>query len=354
MPVLDTVQLSSVSDDSLKIGSLRHDSVIEHQAFKKMQLYDTNDTLKAAVRSKRRITNENDTVLQANLLQSSADRNKQGIHVNEGNTDTLIVSTDKENGPGLTFFTLPHKKFDYAQLPIWQDIKTNAITGHNLTFNPHIAQQSHLNWTLLVFFISVTLILGVNSYYRKFINKVITSLVNFQLADKLFREKNIIVRRAFFMMNLNFLLVFSLFIMLLMDLFEVGFTNSNILDFLLILAIVTGIVLIRLLLYYIVAFILEWIPAVDQQIHFIYLINKNIGLILLPMVFTAIYTSPGVSRIIIFAGIGLISLAFVYKLFRGFQIIIKNGILLYYAILYLCTLELLPWVLSSKLFIYLR
>lgn len=156
------------------------------------------------------------------------------------------------------------------------------------------------------------------------------------------------------MMNLNFLLIFSLFIMLLMDLYKVSFTDRYIFNFLLILSIVASILLIRLILYYTVAYIFEWIPAISQQVHSIYLINKNIGLILFPLVFTAIYTSPVVSRVIIYTGMGLIVVASVFKLIRGFQIIIRNGILLYYAILYLCTLELLPWVLGSKLFIYLR
>ena len=156
------------------------------------------------------------------------------------------------------------------------------------------------------------------------------------------------------MLNLNFLLIFSLFILLLLNLFKLEFTENQLINYLIILGGVTGILFIRLILYYLTAFIFDWNSAISQQIHSIYLVNKNIGLILLPIVFAVIYTSSNLSGILIYIGLGLIIIASVYKLLRGFQIILRNGVLLFYAILYLCTLEFLPWVIGSKLIIYLR
>jgi hypothetical protein len=354
MPVQDSVQLSKFQTDSLSHETTSSNIPGSHSSFKKISIDSMYDSLSGTSGPKKVIIFKIDTGKHTLSGKSSKIIDEQEIPVNKTKAEVQDSSKNNENVIIAPFFESKYTQFQYAPLPIWQDIKTCTATEQKLSFHPYISQQSQLNWTLLIFFVSIALILGVNSYYRKFINQVITTLVNFQLADKLLREKNVIVRRAFLMMNLNFLLVFSLFIMLLMKIFEIRFTEKQFLNFLLILGIVMSILLVRLFLFYTVAFIFNWIPAVNKQIHSIYLINKNIGLLLLPLVFTAIYTTPIVSRIIIFTGLGLILLAFLYKLVRGFQIIIKNGILLFYAILYLCTLELLPWVLSSKLFIYLR
>ncbi len=246
------------------------------------------------------------------------------------------------------------KKFQYAPQSIWQNLKTSVESGGGIKFYPHIYIRSQLNWTLFIALISIVLLIGLKSYYRKFVDQVINTMINFQLADKLLREKNILVRRAFFMLNINFLLIFSLFLLLLMNIFNVSFSDEPVINYLIILSIVSSILLVRLILYYLVAFIFEWKSAISQQIHSSYLINKNIGLLLLPLVFAAIYTSQSISKILIYTGLGLFLLASVFKLIRGFQIILRNGILLFYAFLYLCTLELLPWVIGSKLVIYLR
>jgi hypothetical protein len=49
----------------------------------------------------------------------------------------------------------------------------------------------------------------------------------------------------------------------------------------------------------------------------------------------------------------LIIISYIMRLYRGFQIIIKKDIFLFYLILYLCTLEILPVLLGYKLFFLL-
>ena len=293
-------------------------------------------------------------------------RNEVNIRSAESEKNTDISKTEQKISPSEHEHKIPEttkifnyalssgKKFQYAPQSIWHNLKTSVESGGGIKFYPHIYIRSQLNWSLFIGLISIILLIGLKSYYRKFVDQVINTMVNFQLADKLLREKNILVRRAFFMLNINFLLIFSLFLLLLMNIFDVSFSDKPVINYLIILGIVSSILLVRLILYYLVAFIFEWKQAISQQIHSSYLINKNIGLLLLPLVFAAIYTSPGISKILIYTGLALFLLASVFKLIRGFQIILRNGILLFYAFLYLCTLELLPWVIGSKLVIYLR
>jgi hypothetical protein len=245
--------------------------------------------------------------------------------------------------------------FNVKPGPIFRSNRSEEVTfTHKIEQVAHFYHRSYLNWTLLVGLVSVILLLTLKTYYRKFTSKVLTTLVNVQLADKMFREKNIVVRRAFFLMNLNFVLVLSLFILLLSIYWSFRITDSYVLDYLIILVVVIGILIARLIIYYLAGYLFDRLPPVNEQIHLIYLVNKNLGLILLPIAFIAIYTSARFSEIVLYSGLLIILIATLYKLIRGFQIIKRSGILLFYAILYLCTLELLPLVLGSKLLISLR
>lgn len=235
-------------------------------------------------------------------------------------------------------------------------------TEYNQTVNPpgnlekiiHKSKLSHLNWTLMVGLLCVILLLILKTYYKKLTSRILNTLVNFQLADKILREKNMIVRRAFFIMNLNYVLVVSLFILLLSTYFEFRITSNYPLDYLLISAVIIGILLVRLFVYYLTGYLFERLPSVVEHIHMVYLVNKNLGLGLLPVSFIAIYTEARFSEILLFFGIGILAIATVYKLIRGFQIIFRSGVLLFYSILYLCTLEVLPLLLGAKLIISLR
>lgn len=227
-------------------------------------------------------------------------------------------------------------------------------SSHDLAPIPHQYQRSALNWTLVIGFISIFLLLALKTYYRRLVAQVVTTLVNFQLAEKLYREKNVIVRRAFILMNLNFILIISLFIMLLTIYWDFKLTGNYFTDYLSILGIVVAVLVARLILFYSSGLLFEKLPPVSEHIHLIYLVNKNLGLILLPLSFIAIYASGRIAEIALITGVSILLIATVYKLIRGFLIILRGGVFLFYAIMYLCTLELLPLALGSKLIISLR
>jgi hypothetical protein len=271
--------------------------------------------------------------------RNDSNRNRQSIH-----TDTAQRFVFPFQGS---------RSFDLKPLAIWQDSGKSHTTGE-IDFIPKSMHSSGFNWVLFVGMASIMLLLSLKFYYQKFVTKVVNTMVNFQLADNMLREKSIIVRRAFFMMNLNYILVFSLFILIVASFFGFSYSGSKVTDYFLTLVLVTALIMTRLLVFYLVGYIFEWMPAVIAHIHNSYLVNKNLGLLLFPIIFAAVFTSQALSGILIYTGLVIVLLATLFKLIRGFQIIIRNGILLFYAILYLCTLELLPLILGVKVFTLLR
>ncbi len=263
----------------------------------------------------------------------------------------------KHHEPSVPLFTLtPHTDalFSYPPEKVWQTsftLPTRRSCGEPVMRE---FQRTQMNWTLLVGLVCGVLLLSLKLYYNKFIGQVFNTLVNFQLADTLLREKNVITRRAFLMLNSIYVLVLSLFIFLLAQKFGLPIHGRQPLIYLYILLGFTGLVLVRMLVYYLTGFCMEWLSAITQQIHMNYLVNKNLGLLLLPLVFMSIYSNFILSGVFLYIALALVLLGSLYKLIRGFQIIIRNGVSLFYAILYLCTLEIVPIAIVSKMILMLR
>jgi hypothetical protein len=243
--------------------------------------------------------------------------------------------------------------YNYDKVFIEHTEKSNTITK-NIQFLPHNFQLTQLNWTLFIGLISISLILTIKANYQKFLGQVLSSIINFQLINKMFYEKNILLRRAFFILNLNFVLIFSLFLLLLSIFFNIKLLNNTFLNYLMILSVFIFFLVFRYSMFHLSGLLFNKQLLISEYLHNKYLINKNIGIILFPILFISIYSSSNIFKFLLTITCALIVIASLVKIIRGFKIIMRNGILLFYTILYLCTLELLPLVLGSKIFISLR
>lgn len=215
-------------------------------------------------------------------------------------------------------------------------------------------EASETNWILFVAGAAVMILLSLRLWYQKFLSSIMNTLVNFQLAEKLLREKNIIVRRAFWLLNINYILSFSFFIWVVTIKYELpGFYEKGYANYLAIVAILSLYTLIRLAYSQLIAVGFDSKPVFQEYNHHVFLINKNLGLLLLPIGLGIIFVNEQLSEILLYVGIGLVVLFLLMKFLRGLQIIIKHGALLFYAFLYLCTLEILPLLLGFKYYISL-
>jgi len=180
------------------------------------------------------------------------------------------------------------------------------------------------------------------------------SLLSYQLSLKLLREKNIMIKRVSFVLNFIYVIMLSTFILKIFELYQIKVFKFNTFETLLILInIIIIISVFRILLLKLVGFIFNSTQIFNEYIHNNYVINKNLGLFLFPLLIGQVYISEKLKVIFIIAGISLILISYIIRFYRGFQIIIKKDIFLFYLILYLCTLEILPLLLGYKFFILL-
>ena len=108
---------------------------------------------------------------------------------------------------------------------------------------------------------------------------------------------------------------------------------------------------LKKMLYLLVADIFARRDYAKECIFNVYLINRALGICLFPIVVALAFVKPTVisSGTLLVIGYVIIGFFYLYRIFREFQVSVKNHISLLYIFLYFCTLEILPIMLLVKI-----
>jgi hypothetical protein len=227
-------------------------------------------------------------------------------------------------------------------------------TGHRIDSDPLLLEKSKTaistDWILGVLIFSFVILAWIRLFYNKFLSPTFVAAFSQQVSHNLYQDKSSVSFRVSSGLNLIFYLNGGLFVYLLMQLWgkalwgQDGFFLFGVLFFLLI-----GLYLAKQLLSLLVGVISQTQKVFSEYMHNVFLFNKNLGLIFFPVILGMVYMSDRIFPVFLYAGIACICVAFLFRIFRGFQIFIKEGVSILYWILYLCALEILPILLFLKL-----
>jgi hypothetical protein len=204
-------------------------------------------------------------------------------------------------------------------------------------------------WVFGVTLFALVLFIIIRVYYQKYLATVIAALFNYHVGEKLLREKNVLVRRVFILLNTSYVIAMALYIHEVIKRFNVEVPiNNDFYLFLSILSVFTGLIVFRLLILRLVAFVFVAVPEFREYMHSSFIVNKNLGLYLLPIVISTIYIKPALAQYMFYLATIMLVFSILIRYLKGIQIIIKHNIFLFYSILYLCTLEILPILIGVK------
>ena len=195
-------------------------------------------------------------------------------------------------------------------------------------------------WALLVF---------IKYYFRKNLLETIQSFYSYRQAMRMYEERRESDRQADFLSNILFIWIAGIFISMVVHFFGPGpLWNNHILS-VLFFSVVTGLLyILKALLWNILGFIFMVQTFSKIYIYNMFLFNRNTGLLIFPLVTVIPFISGEIMPYIIYSVIIAYALSFIFKLLRIFQIIYGLNISVFYFILYLCSLEILPLLLLAK------
>jgi hypothetical protein len=231
------------------------------------------------------------------------------------------------------------------------DSKAKSLTVHKTTgFEGNIRKDASLDWLPIVLLVSLFIFSWIKLLYQKYVVQVVASIVNYQVSVRLLRERNVLFRNMAIGLNLVFAINAGIFIFYIFQYNELKqFIDIKFLNVLIYSAGVIILYNAKTLICRMLGNIFMVKEQFSEYIHNIHLYNKNVGLFLFPVIILFPYiANDKIKPFVIYFGISIIVGMSLLLVYRGFQIIMRNGVSIFYLILYLCAVEILPVLLLIK------
>jgi hypothetical protein len=208
------------------------------------------------------------------------------------------------------------------------------------------------DWLIAIVIGSLVLLAWLKLFYNKFLDQTLQSLTNYQLSSKLLRDQNMFSRRVAFALNINFVIVGGAFLYLVLGFFNIRiFSLGDFPSFLAYTGILSLLLILRYFISHIVGHVFRRQGEFREYLHQLLLIHKNLGIYLLIPVAGISYIREDMRIYLVYLSVLFILFALVLRLVKGIKIVLNNkDVLIFYLILYLCTLEILPLLIFYRFF----
>ncbi|RUT78816.1 DUF4271 domain-containing protein [Ancylomarina longa] len=212
-----------------------------------------------------------------------------------------------------------------------------------------IYSRNH-DWMVAILLFALVLLAVVRFSFAKFMSRVIASIFNYQVTNNLFLEKNLRNLRGSIFMNSLFFVNAALFLVQYYE--EIGNRAPQKINPLLFLLFLIGLLIIYAAKYVFimsVGYIFKSLKESREYLHTVFIYNKNLGVFLLPITLSVPFINEYAISLLLYTGLILTIGFYILRLNRGLKILIRKHVSIFYMILYLCALEILPLVMIYKL-----
>ena len=210
--------------------------------------------------------------------------------------------------------------------------------------------QNNSDWTFVPLLVGLFLLASIVTLYRKFLGQLFESVIYRFTSNKLFNDKNIHFQRLAIMLDVLFILSFSLVVDQIAKRFQIYTPPENI-KYIIFLASCSFLLVLRFFRW--TVFRLSALFS-NHQSFFSELFNSSslytriLGVFLLPFVFLITYSTGFISTICIYISVFSIFIMLILRIVSMFKVFIVRGFSIFYFILYLCALEIAPLLVILK------
>jgi hypothetical protein len=216
---------------------------------------------------------------------------------------------------------------------------------------PHFSNENNdiSNTILTLIITSFVLLAWVKISFGKYLNQLFRALINYSDEAKLYSDHNTMIDRLYLFLNTNFIIMGGLFIYYFLKHAgkEIFSMSPNIL-LISCLGTIICIYIYRYIINKIFGFVFYQKQVFNEYLHSAFIYYKAMGLFLLPIILLIYIVSEKYRIGLLTIGTIIIFLLYFINVFKATRIMLQKGILLFYWILYLCTVEFLPIILIYK------
>ena len=217
--------------------------------------------------------------------------------------------------------------------------------------NPVPFKRQIPDWFTIVLFITIGFFTWLKLVNGKIIQQLFTAFFNNSVTNQIVRDENILVQKASVLLSVVFYFSAALLWYQASVYFnwEYKIIGKGFIRFIIFVLFLTTAYSFKIVFLKILSTIFHMDRVISTYIFNIFLINNINGILLIPLVMLIAFF-PVATNYFIWAGIGILAITFLYRLFRGLSIWSSlSSFSLYYFILYLCALEIAPLLIIFKL-----
>ena len=205
------------------------------------------------------------------------------------------------------------------------------------------------NWMTGIFVIVFILFAIVRVFYRNYWGQLLRSAFNNSESKRMFHEKSMIFTHAAFRLDINFYLVTGIFLYQIAEFFSIRFYSGEFMNYSFITGGLILFIIVKKILYFFMGYITRSSFETSEYVFNMNNYNRVFGLFLFPICLSIIFIPRLQKEYLFIIGISIFLFLYFLLLFRGIKIILRKQFSIFYLILYLCSLEILPILYLYKL-----
>ncbi len=240
-------------------------------------------------------------------------------------------------------YSQPYGKEEWLK-DLYQSTKSYK---ESIPYQAGVAKQGQVqSWMLALLLFGFGSLAFVRAVYRKRYSMLFQAFVNWKISKQIIRYEKVYTHPVNLLLMLNFILIVPLFLSTYY--FKTHQPEQGTFElFVLFLIPLLAYLLIKLIAYQFTAWLLEEKEAVAEYIFQTNLFNKYLGVVYLILTSLLIY-SPIRIEFLFHSALIILLFFLVFQLIRGALIGFQQNKSLFLIIVYLCTLEILPWLVLGK------
>lgn len=234
-------------------------------------------------------------------------------------------------------------KLKSPELIVNQNTNTSPLTD----FEP-FQKKSQQSWLFYLFLSLLFFIAFIRVVYTREFMELFYIFKPISINQQLYRDSTTGVRIASIWLNINFVLIISIYIYLLNSYFQLYMGNERFL-----LLLIGGVSILLIARYSLLKIIASLFPF-KKEINFYHFnelqINRVTGILILPFAIVIAFSPSVISYYAVLLSIGILAAMLLFRYLRGFIIggeyFARNK---FHFLIYICTLEIAPIVILVKL-----
>lgn len=223
--------------------------------------------------------------------------------------------------------------------------KTEIPTG----FEGNLRNYDTHSWYVVVLLLSLSIFAWGKSLYQKYLLQIFNSVYNYQISIQLLRDRNALFRNLSIILQVLFPINVGLLIYFLIEFFQFNHVSPMPLVNIAIYSLSIFLFFrLKTFLYKFLGLVFKVEEDFNEIHHHMNVFNQSLGVILLPFIISMPFLNDSIKNIFLIGLVFVIGVFILLFFFRGFQIVSRKQVPVFFLILYLCAVEILPVVLLVK------